>query len=51
MILTGDSQSTQRKTYPRTTLSTTNPKQTGLVMHPSLHTDRLETNCPSHDTA
>jgi hypothetical protein len=32
MILTGESRSTRRKTCPSATLSTTNPKQTGLEL-------------------
>ena len=32
MILTGGSRSTRRKSCPSATLSTTNPKQTGLEL-------------------
>jgi len=32
MILTGESRSTRRKSCPSITLSTTNPKQTGLEL-------------------
>jgi len=37
-----------RKTYPRTTLATTNPTQTVLRFNPGLRNDGLATNCLGH---
>jgi hypothetical protein len=47
MILTGEYKSIQRKTYPSASLSTTNPKRTGLESNSNLRGER-PTNRLSH---
>jgi hypothetical protein len=51
MIVTGENQRTQRKTYPSATLSTTNPTWTDPGANPGVCSDRLVTNSLSHGTA
>ena len=48
IILTGKNQNTQRKTWPRATLSTTNPKRTCLQVNPGIGDERSVTNSQSH---
>jgi len=48
--MTGENQGIWRKTYPNTTLFTTNPTLTGLGPNQGLHSDRLTTNCQSPGT-
>jgi hypothetical protein len=51
MKLTGENRSTQRKTCPSTTLSTTNPTWTDPGSNPGLRGERPATYCLSHGTA
>jgi hypothetical protein len=51
MKLTGENRSTQRKTCPSATLSTTNPTWTDPGSNPGLHGGRLAANSLSHGMA
>jgi hypothetical protein len=54
MTLTGENQSTGRKTCHSASLSTTNPTWTDLVSNMELSSEgrrEPETNCLSHDSA
>jgi hypothetical protein len=51
MKLTGENQSTRRKTCPSATLSTTNPTWTDPGSNPGLRGERPATNRLSHGTA
>jgi hypothetical protein len=51
MKLTGENRSTQGKTCPSATLSTTNPTWTEPGSNPGLRGGRPATNCLSHGTA
>jgi hypothetical protein len=51
MILTGENRRTRRKTYPSTTLSTTNPTWIDPCANPGLRGERPSTNDLSYDTA
>jgi len=48
IILTGKRQNTQRKTWPRATMSTTNPTQTGLQVNLGICGERSRTKSKSH---
>jgi hypothetical protein len=51
MKLTGENRSTQGKTCPISTSSTTNPTWTDPVSNPGLRGGRPATNCLRHGTA
>jgi hypothetical protein len=51
MILTGETRSTWRKTYPSATLFTADPTWTGLGSNPRLRVERPATNHRTHGTA
>jgi len=50
MIMTGEDRSTQRKTHPTSTFSTTNPTWTGVRWNPVLGGEGMSTNRLSDDT-